>query len=178
MNLEEVRKQIVRCRKCRLWKTRKNAVPGEGNPHAKIMFIGQAPGRTEDATGKPFVGRAGKLLTEILAENGLERKDVFITSVLRCFPPRNRMPRKDEIDACKPYLLQYLKLIKPKTVFLLGNVAIKTVLGDIGKLDKIHGKKIVRGGVAYIPTYHPAAGIRFPGIKRKLKMDFKKQLSQ
>lgn len=176
--LENLHARIRKCRKCRLWKTRKNAVPGEGNPNAEIMLVGQAPGRTEDATGRPFVGRAGKLLTELLAESGLKRNKVFITSVIKCFPPRNRIPKKDEIRACNPYIRKQIELIKPKTIVLLGNVAIKTVLGDAGKLDKIHGKKIVRKGITYIPTYHPAAGIRFPEIRRKIRMDFKNQLSQ
>lgn len=176
--LEKVHAQIRKCRKCRLWKTRKHAVPGEGNPKAKIMFIGQAPGKTEDETGRPFVGRAGKLLTELLANVGLKREEVFITSVLRCFPPRNRMPKKDEINACNPYLKKQIALIKPKTIVLLGNIAIKTVLGDIGKLEKIHGKKIKRNGITYIPTYHPAAGIRFPKLKKKIEMDFKTLLNQ
>lgn len=176
--LDKVHNQIRRCKKCRLWKMRKHVVPGEGNPHAKIMMIGQAPGRTEDETGRPFVGRAGKLLTELLAKNGIDRKDVFITSVIKCFPPANRMPRKDEIESCTPYLEMQISLIKPKTIFLLGNVAINAILGNIGKLEKIHGKKIIRKGITYIPTYHPAAALRFPWIKKKIEMDFKKQLSQ
>lgn len=176
--LDKIHNQIRKCRKCGLWKTRKNAVPGEGNPHAKIMFIGQAPGRTEDETGRPFVGRAGKLLTKLLTENGLERKDAFITSVVKCFPPRNRIPKKDEISPCNPYLVRQTALIKPKAIFLLGNVAISTVLGNIGRLDKIHGKKIMKDGIAHIPTYHPAAAMRFPRIKKKLEMDFKNNLNK
>ncbi len=176
--LEKVHSQIRKCKKCRLWKTRRHAVPGEGNARAKIMFIGQAPGRTEDATGRPFIGRAGKLLTELLAKNGLKREDVFITSVIKCFPLRNRIPKRDEITACNPYIRKQIALIKPKTIVLLGNVAIKTVLGDAGKLGKIHGKKIVRKGVVYVPAYHPAAAIRFPKLKKKLGIVFKTLLDK
>lgn len=176
--LDEIHNRIRKCRKCRLWKTRKNAVPGEGNTRARILFIGQAPGRTEDETGRPFVGRAGKILTELLAKNGLERKDVFITSVVKCFPPRNRIPKKDEISACSPYLKAQISLIKPKTIFLLGNTAINAVLGNVGKLEKIHGRKITRENIEYVPTYHPAAALRFPWLKKKLDMDFKNNLNR
>ena len=175
--LDNVHNQIIKCKKCRLWKIRKHAVPGEGNPHAKIMFVGQAPGRTEDETGRPFVGRAGKLLTELLTKNGIKREDVFITSAIKCFPPANRMPKKDEIESCAPYLEMQISLIKPKIIFLLGNVSVNTVLEDAGRLGEIHGTKIMKDGTTYIPTYHPAAALRFPWIKRKLDMDFKKQLS-
>ncbi|MEM2909211.1 MAG: uracil-DNA glycosylase [Candidatus Bilamarchaeaceae archaeon] len=172
-SLTKISRQIVKCRKCRLWKTRKRAVPGEGSPHARIMLVGQAPGKTEDATGRPFVGRAGKLLTELLESAGIRRKDVFITSVIKCFPPGNRAPKKDEIAACKPHLEKQIALIKPKIIVLLGNIAIKTVLGDVGKLDKIHGKPIRKESVICIPNYHPAAAMRFPKIKRKMMVDFK-----
>ncbi len=174
--LGSVHSQIRKCRKCRLWKTRKYAVPGEGKPNAKIMFIGQAPGRKEDEAGRPFVGRAGKLLTELLEENGIRRRDVFITSVIKCFPPRNRLPKKDEIASCNPYLEKQIALIKPKTIVLLGSTAIGAVLGNIGKLDAVHGRKITSKGITYIPTYHPAAAMRFPEIRKKIRMDFKKLL--
>jgi len=176
--LEKIHSQIRKCRKCRLWKTRKNAVPGEGNPHAKIMFIGQAPGRREDETGRPFVGRAGKLLDELLEKNRVKRKDVFITSVIKCFPPGNRIPGSDELESCRPYIEKQVSLIRPKTIFLLGNVAINTIIGYAGRLDEVHGKKLTKDGITYIPTYHPAAALRFPWIKKKLDMDFKKHLSQ
>lgn len=171
MSLETLHKQIRICRKCRLWKTRKNAVPGEGNPDAEITFIGQAPGKSEDTSGRPFVGRAGKLLDEQLSAAGLKRKNVFITSILKCFPPKNRMPRKDETESCRPYLLEQIKMIKPKTIVLLGNIAIKTILGNIGKLEDVHGNRIVKGGITYIPTYHPAAAVRFPQLKSTISKD-------
>jgi len=171
--LERLAAQIRRCKGCRLWKSRRHAVPGEGNPHARIMLIGQAPGKTEDATGRPFVGRAGKLLTALLENNGIKRENVFITSVIKCFPPKNRPPKRDEIAACRPYLMQQITLIKPKVIVLLGIVAAKAVLGNEERLEKIHGKKIIKNGITYIPTYHPAAAIRFPKIRKKLEMDFK-----
>ncbi len=178
MGLAELHAQIRKCRKCRLWKTRKHTVPGEGNPHAEMMFIGQAPGRYEDAGGRPFVGRAGKLLDEILAEAGLKRKDVFITSVLKCFPPKNRLPKKDEVESCKPYLLEQIKLISPKTIILLGNVAISTLLGKTGKLGEIHGREISKGGTTHVPTYHPAAAVRFPRLKTTILKDVRKALEK
>ncbi len=171
--LKKIAAEIQNCRRCRLWKRRRHAVPGEGNPHARIMLIGQAPGKKEDETGRPFVGRAGKLLTALLENNGIKREKVFITSVVKCFPPKNRLPKKDEIAACRPYLMQQIALIKPKTIVLLGNVAIKTVLGNVGGLEKIHGRRILRDNITYIPTYHPAAAMRFPKIRKKLEMDLK-----
>lgn len=174
--LEKIHEQIRNCRKCRLWKTRKHTVPGEGNPDAGIMFIGQAPGRREDETGRPFIGRAGQLLNKLLEKNGVGRKDVFITSVIKCFPPRNRIPKNDELESCSPYIEKQISLVNPEKIFLLGNIAIKTILGNPGRLEKIHGKKIVKSSVEYIPTYHPAAAMRFPEIKKKLEMDFKKHL--
>jgi len=161
--LEKLAKQIRKCRKCKLWKTRNNAVPGEGPSNAKIFFIGQAPGKQEDLQGKPFVGRAGKFLNMLLEKNNIKRSDVFITSVLKCFPPKNRLPKKDEIKACLPYLIKQLEIINPRVVVLLGNVAIKTLKNH----EILKGKKV-------ICTYHPAAGMRFPKIKKKMFDDFKR----
>jgi len=161
--LEKLAKQIRKCRKCKLWKTRSNAVPGEGPSNAKIFFIGQAPGKQEDLQGKPFVGRAGKFLNMLLEKNNIKRSDVFITSVLKCFPPKNRLPKKDEIKACLPYLIKQLEIINPRVVVLLGNVAIKTLKNH----EILKGRKV-------ICTYHPAAGMRFPKIKKKMLDDFKR----
>ena len=161
--LEKLAKQIRKCRKCKLWKTRNNAVPGEGPSNAKIFFIGQAPGKQEDLQGKPFVGRAAKFLNMLLEKNNIKRSDVFITSVLKCFPPKNRLPKKDEIKACLPYLIKQLEIINPRVVVLLGNVAIKTLKNH----EILKGKKV-------ICTYHPAAGMRFPKIKKKMFDDFKR----
>ena len=175
-------REIKRCKKCRLWKTRKNTVPGEGPINAKILFIGQAPGNEEDKIGRPFIGRAGKLLTELLDSANINRQEVFITSILKCFPPKNRKPKKDEIEACSPYLKKQIEIINPKLIVLLGEVAKNTLIGlnrnlkDLrGKnLKDLHGKIVKKYGRTFFVTYHPAAGIRFQKFKRKLFSDFKK----
>jgi len=174
--LKKLHEEIRACKKCGLWKTRTNAVPGEGTADAKIMFIGLAPGRMENLTGRPFIGRAGKLLNELLAIAGLKRREVFITSVLKSMLPKNRPPKADEIEACLPYLKKQIEIIQPKIIVLLGDVAMRAVLGKkIGKITEIHGKIIERNGKIYFPTYHPAAGLRSAKIKRKqLESDFKK----
>jgi len=121
VDLQEIAEQVRNCRKCDLWKTRKNAVPGEGNPHAEIMFVGEAPGENEDIEGKPFVGAAGKLLTKLITEVlGLKREDVFITNVVKCRPPQNRDPTEEEMTACSPYLRMQIDIIKPKLIVTLG----------------------------------------------------------
>lgn len=172
--LSPLHKKIRICKKCELWKTRTNAVPGEGSSNAKVMFIGEAPGRVEDKTGRPFVGRAGKLLTELIESTTLKRKDVFITSPIKCRPPRNRKPKQKEIDACMPYLQKQIEIINPKIIILLGNTAIKTILGKMDGINKIHGKAINRRGRIYFLTFHPAAGVRSTTKKEQLKKDFKK----
>lgn len=167
-SISTLHSKIRRCRECRLWKSRKKAVPGEGPSPARIMFIGQAPGKTEDATGRPFVGRAGKFLDELLDLAGLDRSKCFITSVVKCFPPRNRIPKTDEIASCNPYLEEQIRIVKPKLVVLLGNVAIKTVLGTGNR------KPIRKAGITYVSTFHPAAGMRFPKIRKQMERDFRK----
>ena len=167
---EEIRK----CTKCRLYKSRTNAVPGEGPYDAKILFLGQAPGKIEDELGRPFVGRSGKLLDEILETIKIERNLVFITSCLKCFPPKNRSPKSDELKTCKPYLLKQIELIRPKIIITLGNYALQTLLGKKLTVSKIHGKPQEFNSIKIFPTYHPAAAIRFPKIKPIMKDDFKK----
>lgn len=171
--LERLHEKIRVCRKCELWKTRIKVVPGEGSDKAEIMFVGEAPGRMEDLQGRPFVGRAGKLLDELLSSIGIERKDVFITSPLKCRPPENRMPKQREIKACFPYLKKQIGFINPKIIVLLGNVALKTLLDKSG-ITKIHGKAIRHDDVVYFPTFHPAAGLRSVKKKSSLQQDFKK----
>ena len=167
-------REIKRCKKCRLWKTRKNTVPGEGPINAKILFIGQAPGNEEDKIGRPFIGRAGKLLTELLDSANINRQEVFITSVLKCFPPKNRKPKKDEIEACSPYLKKQIEIINPKLIVLLGEVAKNTRIGSNRNLKDLRGKIVKKDGRTFFIIYHPAAGIRFQKFKRKLFSDFKK----
>jgi uracil-DNA glycosylase family 4 len=169
--LDRLHNSIRRCRRCRLWKGRRRAVPGEGPCPAKMMFIGQAPGRNEDRTGRPFVGMAGRFLDSLFKHAKIDRKKVFITSAVKCLPPANRPPKKDEIRACRYYLTEQIRLVKPKVVVLLGKTACNAVLGGIN-LGKAHGKRIEKDKITYIPTYHPAAGMCFPRIRKMMERDF------
>lgn len=182
--IEKLNKKIKNCRKCSLWKTRKNAVPGEGPKNTKIMIIGQAPGREEDKTGRPFVGRAGKFLDQLLNLTGMRREKprtrtssvrgmIFITSVLKCFPPKNRKPTKKEIKVCFSYLKKQIEIISPQKFILLGEIAFSVFFPD-KKLNDFRGKLLKKDGKEYFITYHPAAGLRFTKIKKILEKDFKK----
>lgn len=172
--LEQLHNRVKECKKCELSETRKNAAPGEGSENSKIMFLGEAPGRVEDETGRPFVGRCGQLLTKLIESIGLERENVFITSPVKCRPPNNRRPKKSEICSCITYLDRQIEIIKPEIIVLLGNTAIETMLGKMDGINKLHGKTINRDGRIYFLTFHPAAGIRATGNKIKLEEDFKK----
>jgi len=173
--LLKLEKRIKECRRCRLWSIRVNAVPGEGPANAKIMFLGQNPGRNEDAQGKPFVGMSGKFFEKLLSQIGLERSEVFITGVVKCHTPKNRPPVKDEVEACKPFFLEQIRIIKPRLIVVLGNVAFKALFPtEKVSLSKSHGKLMRKRGIAYFPTFHPAAGMRFPSVRRKMEEDFEK----
>jgi DNA polymerase len=173
--LLKLEKRIKECRRCRLWRIRVNAVPGEGPSNAKIMFLGQNPGRNEDAQGKPFVGMSGKFFEKLLSQIGLERSEVFITGVVKCRTPKNRPPVKDEVEACKPFFLEQIEIIKPRLIVALGNVALKALFpNEKVSISKSHGKLMRKGQVTCFPTFHPAAGMRFPSIRRKMEEDFKK----
>jgi DNA polymerase len=156
MSISDIRESVIKCTKCELCKTRTNAVPGKGNPNAKIVFIGEAPGKTEDMRGEPFVGSAGKKLADALAENGLERDSVYITNVVKCRPPNNRVPNESEQQACHAYLDLELDAIKPEIICVLGNTASNSVLGQ-GEITKNRGKIIEKNGKKYFLTFHPAA---------------------
>jgi DNA polymerase len=171
--IEKLNQEIKNCRKCSLWKTRKNAVPGEGPINAKIMLVGQAPGAMENLKGVPFCGRAGKFLDHLLKIVEIDRKKIFITSPIKCFPPKNRKPRKEEIKACLPWLKKQIEIINPKYFILLGEVAF-SVFFPKQKLGDFRGKWIEKQGKFYFPTYHPAAGLRFPKIKKILERDFRR----
>jgi DNA polymerase len=173
MNLEKIASKIRKCKKCELWKIRKKAVPGEGPERAKIAFIGQNPGKNEDLQGKPFVGVSGKFLEKFLNSIELKREEVFITGIVKCHTPKNRKPNKIEIEACKSYTFKQLEIIKPKLVVLLGDVALKA-FGFDGNISKIHGKILEKEGRIYFPTFHPAAAMRFPRIRKFMEEDFKK----
>ncbi|WP_100181923.1 uracil-DNA glycosylase [Candidatus Nitrosotenuis aquarius] len=156
MSISEIRDHVISCTKCELCKTRTNAVPGKGNPSAKIVFIGEAPGRTEDIRGEPFVGSAGKKLSDALAKNGILRDSVYITNVVKCRPPNNRVPNESERESCRPYLNAELEAIKPEIICVLGNTASNSVLGQ-GEITKNRGKIIEKDGKKYFLTFHPAA---------------------
>lgn len=156
--LDNIREQVISCTKCDLCKTRTNAVPGKGNPHADIVFIGEAPGRTEDLRGEPFVGAAGQKLTEMLEKNGILRQSVYITNVVKCRPPNNRVPTETERLACREYLEKEIQLIQPKIICVLGNTACNSILGQ-GEITKNRGKTIQKDGRTYFLTFHPAATI-------------------
>ncbi len=173
LELEKLNKEIRKCRKCPLCKTRKNTVPGEGGISGKIMVIGQSPGAEEDKTGRPFIGRAGKFLTQLLEIAKIKRETAFITSPVKCFPPKNRKPSKKEIKSCFPYLEKQISIINPDNLILLGEVALKIFFPD-KKLKDCRGKIITKNGKRYFVVYHPAAGIRFQKFKRILEKDFRK----
>jgi uracil-DNA glycosylase len=172
MSLNIIHQKIAKCQLCELHKTRKKTVPGEGNPNSKIIFVGEGPGKKEDETGKPFHGAAGKILTEILSHIDITRDDVFITSILKCRPPKNRLPKKTEAEICiKKYLVPQIKSIKPKIIVLMGLSAIKHVFG---KLDIAieHGTFKEKDGKKYFITYHPAAVIYRRQLMDVIKKDF------
>ena len=166
--------EITNCQKCRLCAARTHAVPGEGNPHARLMFIGEGPGRDEDLTGRPFVGRAGQLLDKMIAAIGLSREDVYIANVVKCRPPQNRAPEMDEVAACMPYLRAQVGLIRPQVIVLLGSSALGAILGPEHRITRERGAWIERKGVFFMPTFHPAALLRDESKKRPVWEDLKK----
>ena len=165
-SLDSVAKAIATCTRCPLYSTAKNPVPGEGNPNAEFMLVGEAPGATEDETGRPFVGQAGQLLEKILAAIKFTRQDVFIVNVLKHRPPGNRNPLPDEISACSPYLVRQIELIRPKVLVALGTFAAQTLLETKLSISKLRGQIHRYYGVPLIVTYHPAALLRNPAWKR------------
>ncbi len=166
--LEEVEARSVGCQNCELAGGRTNVVFGAGNPNARLMFIGEAPGRDEDIQGVPFVGRSGQLLNKILEAAGIERDDVYIANIIKCRPPNNRTPLTNEIEACIPYLGRQVALIAPRVICTLGLPATQTLLGIRGSMGSLRGKMYVEGDVKVIPTYHPAAALRDPKYKRPI----------
>ena len=170
---EEISRQIAECSKCRLCEDRNNVVVGEGNPSARVMFIGEGPGQEEDRQGRPFVGASGELLTSMIHAIGLERTDVYIANIVKCRPPYNRNPEADEAEACLPYLRAQVALIRPKIIVLLGKVACTYTLRENISIFHDHGKWFERKGVWMMPTFHPSALLRDPARKRDAWEDFK-----
>jgi uracil-DNA glycosylase family 4 len=173
-SLDKISREVGACRKCRLCETRKNAVPGEGSATARVMFIGEAPGEQEDAQGRPFVGSAGKLLTELLTSVNLKREHVYITNIAKCRPPSNRPPRKDEAAACRSYLDRQIALLQPKVICPMGNSAIHALIDSDGSVTKMHGIPFEVGTVTYFPMYHPAAALYTISLRNVMLEDFKK----
>ncbi len=173
----KLNEEMKQCKKCPLHLTRTNVVPGEYNINAKIMFIGEAPGKNEDLQGRPFVGAAGKNLDEALKKISLERKEVFITSILKCRPPNNRNPKKEEIIQCSPWLEKQIKIINPKIIVLMGNFALKYFFEKY-TITQVHGKILKKKYLGiertFIPIFHPAAIIYNQKIKETYYKDFEK----
>lgn len=169
---EKLEEAIKGCNRCKLYKTRQNIVFGTGNKNAKIMFIGEGPGADEDRLGEPFVGKAGKLMDMAFQATGINRQEVYIANIVKCRPPSNRNPEKDECDACLNYLRNQVILVKPDIIVLLGSVALKNILGQEYSITASRGKWIEKKGIKYMPTWHPAALLR----DETKKIDFIKDL--
>lgn len=165
-NFEELRQTTLSCRACKLCETRTNVVFGVGNPKAQVMFIGEGPGENEDLQGEPFVGRAGQLLDKMLLHVGFSRQDnIYIANMVKCRPPKNRDPEKDEVEACIGYLRNQVYLIRPKIIVCLGRVAACALIDPNFKVTKQHGTFIERAGTLMMGTFHPAALLRNPTQK-------------
>ncbi|GAB6134499.1 type-4 uracil-DNA glycosylase [Thermococcus prieurii] len=180
--MKKLEERIRNCRKCPLGGLRTNAVPGSGSYDAKVMFVGEAPGYWEDQKGLPFVGRAGKVLDELLAGIGLSRDEVYITNIVKCRPPENRDPTEEEIKACSPYLDRQIDIIRPKVIVPLGRHSMRYILEKFGfkpePISKIHGEtfeaRTLFGKIIIMPMYHPAAALYRPPIREELEKDFVK----
>ncbi len=175
-SLQEYAAATAACTRCRLAEGRTQVVFGAGNPHADLMFVGEAPGFHEDKTGVPFVGQAGKLLDGLLAGVGLERADVYVANVLKCRPPGNRDPQADEIESCEPHLFRQIELIEPKVIATLGNFATKLLSGRPLGITRVHGQEqeltIAGRSVVLYPLYHPAAALYTRAMLKVLEADF------
>jgi DNA polymerase len=189
-DLQEISNQVRNCRKCPLSETRRNAVPGEGPGNAKVMFVGEGPGRQEDLEGRPFVGRAGSVLDELLTSIKLDRKSVYVANVVKCRPlakdsesaaqdrARDRKPTSEEIAACAPYLKGQMRLVRPQIICTLGDTATRFILENYGlkagNISRIHGRVLSGDNAKLIPMYHPAAALYTAELKELMKKDFKK----
>lgn len=171
--LKEVAAEVSTCAKCKLCNGRTRAVPGEGTPNAKILFIGEGPGYHEDKQGRPFVGPAGQFLDELLGSINLKRSDVFITNVVKCRPPNNRDPEPDEIGACNEYLDRQIAALKPQVIVTLGRFSMAKFFGN-ERISVIHGRARKKDGSICIAMYHPAAGLHQASLKDIIRQDFKK----
>ena len=173
-----IRANLGECTRCKLHKTRKNIVFGDGNPKAQLVFVGEGPGADEDAQGLPFVGRAGKLLTQMIEAMGLQRKDVYICNVVKCRPPENRQPEKDEVTECSPFLLRQIDTIAPKVIVCLGSTAAQTVLQTNRGISHFRGEWLEFRGRKLMATYHPAYLLRNPAAKGEVWKDLQKVMAE
>ena len=171
--LEIIKQNVIKCTKCDLCKTRTNAVPGKGNFQSDVIFVGEAPGRNEDKQGEPFIGVAGKKLSIALDEVGISREQVYITNIVKCRPPSNRVPKTSERDTCQEYLKQEISIIKPKIICILGNTAFNSILGG-SEITKFRGKVVRKNNQLYFLTIHPAATIYNQKLIDLLKKDIVK----
>ena len=169
--LEDIRADLGDCRRCPLCESRKNIVFGVGSPNARVLFVGEAPGRDEDIQGEPFVGEAGQLLTKMITAMGLTRQEVYICNVLKCRPPGNRNPAPEEIAHCSPFLLRQVQAIAPKAIIALGTFAAQTLLGSREPISRLRGKFHDYHGIPLMPTFHPAYLLRSPEKKREAWAD-------
>ncbi|HPD33563.1 MAG TPA: uracil-DNA glycosylase [Bacteroidota bacterium] len=169
--LQELYSKIKDCQKCPFGKSRTHFVFGEGNPNAEVMIIGEAPGADEDKIGKPFVGKAGQLLTKIIESINFKRDEVYIANIVKCRPPNNKTPVEDEWKECLPYLIKQIELIKPKIMLLLGAVPFKALLGSFHQITKERGQIFYYNGIPTIPTFHPAYLLRNPAAKKDVWID-------
>ena len=171
--LEKIKQNVIKCTKCDLCKTRTNAVPGKGNFQSDVIFVGEAPGRNEDRNGEPFIGVAGKKLSIALDEAGISRDDVYITNIVKCRPPNNRVPKTSERETCQEYLKQEIFIIKPEIICILGNTAFNSILGG-SEITKFRGKVVRKDNLLYFLTIHPAATIYNQKLIDVLKSDIVK----
>ena len=178
-SLEDLRAAIGDCQRCKLCSGRTHIVFGVGNPHAKLMFVGEGPGRDEDLKGEPFVGRAGQLLTDIITKGmGLKREDVYICNVVKCRPPENRNPEPDEVAACEPFLKKQIDIIRPQIIVGLGKFAVQTLLNSKMPISKLRGTWASYHGIKLMPTFHPAYLLRNPADKKLVWEDIKKVIQE
>jgi uracil-DNA glycosylase len=176
-SLPRILADIGDCTRCKLHRGRTKLVFGDGNPNAQLVFVGEGPGRDEDAQGLPFVGRAGRLLTQMIEAMGLQRKDVYICNVVKCRPPENRTPQKDEVETCSPFLLRQLDAIAPKVVVCLGSVAAQTLLETNRGISHFRGEWLDFRGRKLMATYHPAYLLRNPSAKGEVWKDLQKVMA-
>ena len=173
-SLEAIREDLGDCHRCKLHEHRRTIVFGEGNPQARLAFVGEGPGAEEDATGRPFVGRAGQLLDKIIAAIGLRREDVYIANVVKCRPPGNRTPERDETDTCEPFLFRQLAFIRPEVIVALGSPAFQCLMRTRESITRSRGEWRDWNGIKVMPTFHPAFLLRSPDKKREVWEDMKK----